>query len=160
MADQVLGRVELVCRFRRFRITNGRRFDDHADWEANGGVSGTTVGSFVATTGQKPWPSVGSFVAAYGSLFMAADIHWAGNLPSGGPARTERALSSRKPRPAEAGAGFSEHHVSSYLNYPGVGEKGVEPSPRFQDTDLNRARLPFRHSPEQPNEINMQAQRD
>ena len=28
-----------------------------------------------------------------------------------------------------------------------VGEGGVEPPPRFQDTDLNRARLPFRHSP-------------
>jgi hypothetical protein len=35
-----------------------------------------------------------------------------------------------------------------------VGEGGVEPPPRFQDTDLNRARLPFRHSPEQPVEIN------
>jgi hypothetical protein len=31
------------------------------------------VGSFVAATGQKPWPSVGSFVAAYGQFFMAAD---------------------------------------------------------------------------------------
>jgi hypothetical protein len=31
------------------------------------------VGSFVATSGQKPWPSAGSFVAAYGQFFMAAD---------------------------------------------------------------------------------------
>jgi len=31
------------------------------------------VGSFVATSGQKPWPSTGSFVAAYGHFFMAAD---------------------------------------------------------------------------------------
>jgi len=27
----------------------------------------------VATSGQKPWPSAGSFVAAYGQFFMAAD---------------------------------------------------------------------------------------
>jgi hypothetical protein len=31
------------------------------------------VGSFVATSGQKPWPSAGCFVAAYGQFFMAAD---------------------------------------------------------------------------------------
>src|SRR6476659_3972485 len=31
------------------------------------------LGSFVATSGQKPWPSAGSFVAAYGQFFMAAD---------------------------------------------------------------------------------------
>jgi hypothetical protein len=31
------------------------------------------VGGFVATIGQKPWPSAGCCVAAYGQLFMAAD---------------------------------------------------------------------------------------
>jgi hypothetical protein len=31
------------------------------------------LGSFVATSGQKPWPSTGCFVAAYGQFFMAAD---------------------------------------------------------------------------------------
>jgi len=31
----------------------------------------------------------------------------------------------------------------------GVGEEGVEPSRPYGHTDLNRARLPFRHSPEQ-----------
>ena len=40
------------------------------------------VGSFVATSGQKPWPSAGSFVAAYGQFFMAADI-WICLLISG-----------------------------------------------------------------------------
>jgi hypothetical protein len=30
------------------------------------------LGSFVATSGQKPWPSAGSFVAAYGQFFMTA----------------------------------------------------------------------------------------
>ena len=43
----------------------------------DGGRVGSTnkdpVGSFVATSGQKPWPSVGSFGAAYGQFFMAAD---------------------------------------------------------------------------------------
>ena len=29
-----------------------------------------------------------------------------------------------------------------------VGEEGFEPSHPFGHTDLNRARLPFRHSPE------------
>jgi hypothetical protein len=38
------------------------------------------VGSFVAISGQKPWPSVGSFVAAYGQFFMAADIRTVRNL--------------------------------------------------------------------------------
>ena len=33
------------------------------------------MGSFVATSGQKPWPSAGSFVAAYGQFFMAADMY-------------------------------------------------------------------------------------
>jgi hypothetical protein len=31
----------------------------------------TALGNIVATTGQKPWPPVGTFVAAYGQLFMA-----------------------------------------------------------------------------------------
>jgi hypothetical protein len=31
------------------------------------------LGSFVAISGQKPWPSAGCFVAAYGQFFMAAD---------------------------------------------------------------------------------------
>ena len=31
------------------------------------------VGGFVTTSGQKPWPSAGCFVAAYGQFFMAAD---------------------------------------------------------------------------------------
>src|SRR6478735_9010577 len=31
----------------------------------------------MAISGQKPWPSVGSFVAAYGQFFMAAD-KWSG----------------------------------------------------------------------------------
>jgi hypothetical protein len=30
-----------------------------------------------------------------------------------------------------------------------VGEEGFEPSHPFGHTDLNRARLPFRHSPQQ-----------
>ncbi len=34
----------------------------------------------------------------------------------------------------------------------GVGEGGVEPPRPFGHTDLNRARLPFRHSPKQPDE--------
>ena len=38
------------------------------------GVSGRStqdaVGGFVATSGQKPWPSAGSLVAAYGQFFM------------------------------------------------------------------------------------------
>ena len=29
------------------------------------------LGDFVATTGQKPWPPVGTFVAAHGQFFMA-----------------------------------------------------------------------------------------
>jgi hypothetical protein len=40
------------------------------------GVSETThtqVGSFMAISGQKPWPSTGCFVTAYGQFFMAAD---------------------------------------------------------------------------------------
>ena len=44
----------------------------------------------MATSGQKPWPSAGSFVAAYGQFFMAADaLKCAGvkghrDLPTGG----------------------------------------------------------------------------
>jgi len=41
-----------------------------------GRVGSTThnrAGSFMAISGQKPWPSTGSFVAAYGQFFMAAD---------------------------------------------------------------------------------------
>jgi len=34
------------------------------------------LGNFVATTGQKPWPPVGTFVAAHGQLLMAADTRW------------------------------------------------------------------------------------
>ena len=34
-----------------------------------------SMGSFVATNGQKPWPPTGSFVTAYGQLLMAADNH-------------------------------------------------------------------------------------
>src|ERR1700712_1012994 len=33
-----------------------------------------------------------------------------------------------------------------------VGEGGVEPPRPFGHTDLNRARLPFRHSPERPSD--------
>jgi len=29
------------------------------------------LGNFVATTGQKPWPPVGTFVAAHGQFFTA-----------------------------------------------------------------------------------------
>jgi hypothetical protein len=32
------------------------------------------LGSFVAISGQKPWPSAGCFVAAYRQFFMAADM--------------------------------------------------------------------------------------
>jgi hypothetical protein len=31
------------------------------------------MGNFVAISGQNSWPSTGSFVAAYGQFFMAAN---------------------------------------------------------------------------------------
>jgi hypothetical protein len=36
-----------------------------------------------------------------------------------------------------------KHRITSYR----VGEEGFEPSHPFGHTDLNRARLPFRHPP-------------
>ena len=41
----------------------------------------------------------------------------------------------------------------------GVGEGGVEPPRPFGHTDLNRARLPFRHSPQQPDEPSTEPRR-
>jgi hypothetical protein len=41
----------------------------------------TQVGSFVAISGQKPWPSTGCFVTAYGQFFMAADTRSSYTLP-------------------------------------------------------------------------------
>jgi len=45
------------------------------------------VGSFVAISGQKPWPSAGCFVAAYGQFFTAADSARA-YCSAGGSGRT------------------------------------------------------------------------
>ena len=47
------------------------------------------LGNFVATTGQKPWPPVGTFVAAHGQFSMAVV-----NLEQ---ARSSRTLSGRRP---------------------------------------------------------------
>ncbi len=66
-ASVPLGRISTAK-----RIT--RRDPNRTDAAGQTGVCrNDRVGSFVATTGQKPWPSVGSFVAAYGQFFMAAD---------------------------------------------------------------------------------------
>jgi hypothetical protein len=46
----------------------------------------------------------------------------------------------KEPMPTEMVSEFREHAQL-------VGEEGVEPSRPYGHTDLNRARLPFRHSP-------------
>jgi len=49
------------------------------------------VGSFVATSRQKPWPSAGSFVAGYRQFFMASDKR------IGHPSRDTRGATNRSP---------------------------------------------------------------
>src|ERR1700730_18532346 len=43
---------------------------------------------------------------------------------------------------------YRDHGKMSEAHRTYVGEEGFEPSHPFGHTDLNRARLPFRHSPE------------
>jgi hypothetical protein len=58
---------------------------------------------------------------------------------AGGVGGRPPTANARRPRRCEAVPGASKSRV---------GEEGFEPSHPFGHTDLNRARLPFRHSPE------------
>ncbi len=58
------------------------------------------------------------------------------------PGRPRRAVTRSDPLRAHGARDVLRHHDGM------VGEGGVEPPRPYGHTDLNRARLPFRHSPE------------
>ena len=92
----LVGRVSTAKRTSGGTPTAGRGRD------GQGRVGSTThdqVGSFVATSGQKPWPSAGCFVAAYGQFFMAADRWYPVRPNFAGPALVTRPHTTRgRPR--------------------------------------------------------------
>jgi hypothetical protein len=56
-------------------------------------------------------------------------------------------MEKKKPRPLRTGALVRQCWSADVIGVTEVGEEGFEPSRPFGHTDLNRARLPFRHPP-------------
>ena len=87
--------------------------------------------------------------AAGGKLVVGVQSEDGNQAAGGNPSRTKGHVGGSggsSPRASTAGRREADRRPASRANRL-VGEEGFEPSRPFGHTDLNRARLPFRHPP-------------